>query len=83
MKSGSFVPESLAGGDKMQSVPATLLDRSNGSMSIGDESHVAGSPQENRAGDLRSFVAGRVMHMIRGHDRARIKVLATHPTQAR
>ena len=83
MKSESIVPESLLDGDKMQSVPATLPDRSNGSMPIGDESHLVGSHEENRAGDLRSFVAGRFMHMIRAHDRTRMKVLATHPTQAR
>ena len=83
MKSGSFLSDSLLGGDTMRSVPATLPDRSNGSMSIDDRRHLVGGHQGNRAGDLRSFVAGRFMHMLRGHDRARMKVLATHPTQAR
>lgn len=77
MKSGSFVSESLLGGDKTQSGPATLAHRSNASTSIGEESNLVGRHEGNRPGDLRSFVAGRFMHMLRGHDRARMKVLGS------
>jgi len=83
MKSGSFVSENLLGGDKVQRVPATLTHGPNALMSIGEGSHLVGRHHGNRSGDLRSFVAGRFMHMLRAHDRVRVKVLASHPTQVR
>jgi hypothetical protein len=83
MKSGSFVPENLLGGDTSQTVPGILPGSSNANMPIGQSSRLVGRHDGKRAGDLRSIVARRFMRMLRAHDRARMKVLATHPTQAR
>ena len=81
MKNGSFVSENPLGSD--QSVAATLTHVSNSSMSSGQEGPLVGRHNGNGSRDLRSTVARQFMHMLRGHDRARMKVLATHPTQAR
>jgi hypothetical protein len=83
MRRGSFVSESLGGGDQMQNHPATLPLHPSASMSIGEGSPLVGRGDGNRSGDLRSTVAHRFMRMLRSHDRARLKVLATHPTQSR
>lgn len=83
MKSRSSVSENVLGDGKVRSSPATLAHRPNASISIGEGSHLVGSNDWHRSGDLRSFVAGRFMHMLRAHDHARMKVLASHPSQAR
>jgi hypothetical protein len=83
MKNGSFVSENPSASDKLQSVAATLMHVSNSSMSSGQEGALVGRHNGNGSGELRSTVARQFMHMLRGHDRARMKVLATHPTQAR
>jgi len=83
MKNGSFVSENPSGSDNLQGVAATLSHVSNTSISSGQESPMVGRRNGNGSGDLRSTVARQFMHMLRGHDRARMKVLATHPTQAR
>ena len=83
MKSGSFVSENSLDGDQMQIAPATLPGRSDASMSTREGRYVVERREGSRSGDLRSFVAGRYMHMLRAHDRARLETLAAHSTQPR
>jgi len=82
MKNANPVSENLRG-DNVRSFRATRRDRSHASNSNGKRTHIAGSQGSERSGDLRSIVAGRFMHMLRAHDRARLQVLTTHPGQAR
>ena len=82
MKSASSVSEVLLGGDNVRSFPTTLPSRRSASNYRGKRSYSVGH-NGDRPGDVRSILAGRFMHMLRAHDRARMKILATHPTHAR
>ena len=74
MKGNSSAQESLLR-NNMQSAPANLPQPS--STATGERSLMHNAKGSS---DVRSNVARRYMHMLRGHDRARIKVLSTYPS---
>ncbi|MFN2493075.1 MAG: hypothetical protein ABR501_09350 [Pyrinomonadaceae bacterium] len=80
MKSVSSVSGDDLRADNVRRFPTTLPRRQKASLFRGG----VGRGKRNRnTGDLPSILAGRFMHMLRAHDRVRIKVLAAHPTQSR
>ncbi|HEY3040812.1 MAG TPA: hypothetical protein VGJ66_18890 [Pyrinomonadaceae bacterium] len=74
MKANSSTPESLLR-NNMQSAPANLPQPS--STPAGERSLLHNAKAST---EIRSNVARRYMHMLRGHDRARLKVLSTYPS---
>ncbi len=74
MKGNSSASKALLR-NNMQSAPANLPQPS--STSTGERSLLQ---KAKGSSDIRSNVARRYMHMLRGHDRARMKVLSTYPS---
>lgn len=79
MKGNGSVSKSLLRNENMQNVPAPLPPRSGRAIEEGSQS--VGRHNGNGSTDIRSTVARRYMYMLRGHDRARMKVLSGYPTQ--